>query len=277
MVERRLSRFVWSDPRVILDVNADPAAFRAAMSAVHVGGTYKITGSARHTDADDLLLRHVALAGATVVDIGASDGSTSLDLLGRLPEVAAYVIADLYLRLEYQVVGRHTLFYEPSGACVLVVGRGLLAWPAMSPFARSLYAPVLSRARRSGAPRREVLLLNPDVREVMRRDPRLSTQVHDVFQPWPGPRPDVVKVANLLRRLYFDDETIGRALVRLHEALPDGGHLLVLDNPRIPGIALRAGLYRRTGDGFATVATTAEKPEILDLVLRVSTGLPKPG
>ncbi len=79
--------------------------------------------------------------------------------------------------------------------------------------------------------------------------------------------PDVIKVANLLRRLYFSDEDICRALRSLLASLDEGGHLLILDNPRIPGIDIRAGLFRRSQDRFELVATTTEEPEILDLVL----------
>ncbi|MEP6631332.1 MAG: hypothetical protein ABJA89_12725 [Lapillicoccus sp.] len=237
------------------------------MSAVHVGGTYKITGAARHTAADDLLLKHVDMSRCTLVDIGASDGSTSLDLLDRLPDdLGAYVIADLYLALRHTVAGRVDLFFDPAGDCVLVVGRRLLAWPQLSWLGRVAGAAALLRARRAHARDEEVVLLNPDVRRRMAQDPRLTARVHDVFQPWTDEPPDVVKVANLLRRLYFSDEEITRALRQLLAALPEGGHLLVVDNPRIEGIDLRGGLFQRRDARFVTVATTDHPPEILELV-----------
>jgi len=115
-----------------------------------------------------------------------------------------------------------------------------------------------------------VLLLNPSVRQHIAADPRVSYRVHDIFQPWTGPAPDVIKVANLLRRLYFDDERIVLALHALLNSLEDGGHLLIVDNPRMKNTPPRGGLYRRDGDRFVPVAQTEGTPEIDDLIRAVS-------
>lgn len=234
------------------------------MSMIHVGSTIKITGVDRHGAADDLLLQHVDLEGARIVDIGASDGSTSVELVRRLPEFASYVMADLYLKLDAVAVGRRVVFTDPHGRCVLVAGPRVVAWPSLSRTIRLAYAGVIARARRR-APR-EVLLLGPEARELVRTDSRVTARVHDVFQTWAGETPDVIKVANVLRRLYFSDADIRRALDALLASLGEGGHLLVLDNPRIPGVAIRAGLYRRGGGHFTLVAQTEDAPEIADLI-----------
>jgi hypothetical protein len=262
--ERRFSRLFRIDPRVLLEESPAADDFRAAMSILHVGDTIKITGADRHAEADALLLDNVDLTGATIVDIGASDGSTSVDLLAKVPSFASYVIADLYLQIEAVEVGRRVLFFDPSGTCILVAGRRLLAWPSLSRTVRILCAPLVRRA--AGRSRRPVLLLGPAARARMAADPRVTARVHDVFEPWSGPAPDVIKVANLLRRLYFSDEDISRALTALLASLAEGGHLLILDNPRVPGIDLRAGLYRRVGGRFVAVARTENPPEIADLI-----------
>lgn len=253
------------DPRVLLQDELAPDDFRSAMSILHVGETIKITGTGRHSVADALLLDNVDLRGASLVDLGASDGTTSAELIATLPsDFASYVMADLYLTLQAVEVGRCVLFFDADGTCVLVAGRRLLAWPTLSRTVRWLCAPVLFRARRR--PGREVLLLGPEARWLTSSDPRISTRIHDVFQPWPGSAPDVIKVANLLRRLYFSDEDILRALTALLASLEDGGHLLILDNPRLPGIAVRAGLYRREAGRFQLVVQTPHAPEIADLL-----------
>jgi len=264
-LERLAPRFFRIDPRVLLQEDPSAEDFRAAMTILHVGDTIKITGVDRHAAADALLLEHVDLSGATLVDIGASDGSTSVELIDKLPpDFARYVVADLYLHLEAVEVGRRVLFFDAAGTCILVAGRRLLAWPSLSRVVRWFCGPLLARAR--GRRTRSVTLLGPAVRQRMASDPRVTARVHDVFAPWSSPAPDVIKVANLLRRLYFSDEDILRALGALHESLDEGGHLLVLDNPRVVGIDLRAGLYRRAGRGFVVVAETSERPEIADLL-----------
>lgn len=237
------------------------------MSSIYVGDTIKITGTGRHPEADALLLDHVDLRDATVVDLGASDGSTSLELLRRLPTSTTFVLADLYLHLDAYRTGRRTMLFDPSGACVLVSGPRILAWPSLSPRVRRLYRRSITRARQNQ--RTSVLLLNPELRHYMRDNPRVSYREHDIFTTWTGPRPDAIKVANLLRRLYFTDDAIRAALVTLHADLPDGGHLLIVDNPRIPGVRHRAALYRKEKGRFVRRAISEQEPEIDDLVTAI--------
>lgn len=267
-LERRLGHYFRNDPAVILDEHASAEAFRAAMALLRVGDTFKITWANRHPESDALLLNNVDLARASIVDIGASDGSTSLDLIRRLPAFKSYVIADLYLDIYAGSALGHVLLYDGEGQCILAFGSRSVAWPKLSRLVWFLYWPVIAAARRHPERQRKITLLNPVVRSLMQNDPRIACQVHDVFQRWPGDRPDVIKVANLLRRVYFSDAAICRGLDALLASLPDGGHLLLVDNPYIKGISSRAGLYRRQGDRFIAVALTEEIPEINDLVLR---------
>ena len=77
----------------------------------------------------------------------------------------------------------------------------------------------------------------------------------------------MVKVANLLRRLYFSDEQISGALEVLIGNLKDRVHLLIIDTSRIPNMPPRGGLYQLVGDHFEMVAGTPDVHEIAELVL----------
>jgi hypothetical protein len=270
-LEQRAGRFFWVDPRVVLADGASPESFRRAMAAFDVGQTMKITGQKRHGAGDSMLVEHVDLTDAELVDIGASDGTTSLELIERLPDFRSYVIADLFLKITARQLGKRTLFFDPDGKCILVVGPRAAAWPARSRAVEALVRPLVTRAQRT-SPSRDVLLLNPEVRTLMTSDSRVTFAVHDIFEPWPGSTPDVIKVANLLRRMYFSDEQISAALQAIFKSLPDQGHLLLVDNPRIKGIDERAGLYRKDAGGFVAVARTEEIPEIDDLIGAVTAG-----
>lgn len=259
----------WSDPSAILDPKVTPDDFRTAMSALNVGGTIKITGTNRHPAADALLLDHVDVSRATIVDIGASDGSTSVDLVGKLETFKAYVIADLYLYVSAARVGRKVLFFDHDDTSILVVGRHHLAWPSVSRLVRLLYGPRIALATRHPERRERILLLNPTAQQLIADDDRVTFATHDVFEVWDGPTPDVIKVANLLRRLYFSDAEILRALRSVLVSLPEGGHLLIVDNARAK-VPPRAGLYRRSGGRFAHVAETETSPEIADLVAQAA-------
>lgn len=180
----------------------------------------------------------------------------------RLPGFTRYTISDRFIEVTAVKLRHRTHFFDPSGHCALIVGRRLLAWPTMSRSVNLLTFPVRHRVRYDDPRAEPILLLNPEVREVIRNDPRVKWTAHNIFEPWTGPRPDVVKVANLLRRLYFDDETILGALSNVLTSLPEGGHLLVVDNSRIPEMPPRAGLYKRSGRHFEVVAETTDIPEI---------------
>ena len=274
-VQRRLARFFRPDPKVLLDPDASSEDFRRAMSSIHVGSTIKITERDRHPAADQLLLDHLDLTGASIVDIGASDGSTSVDLVRRLPAFASYTAADLCLAVSAARALRHVVVYDSSGRCILVAGRWWAAWPSLSRTVRALCWPVEAAAARHPERREQVLLINPEFRALMNADPRLSVRVHDVFTPWPDPAPDVIKVANLLRRVYFSDADIDRALDAVFDSLDEGGHLLVVDDgtqytvPVEEDVGARAGLYRREGDRFTPVAQTPAPSEIADLLAKV--------
>lgn len=263
-VQRSARRFFWADPDVIRDDDASAEEFRTAMSAVHIGGTMKITGGNRHPVADEILLRHLDAADAVIVDIGASDGSTSLDLIRKLPDFNRYVIADLYLTVSAARVGRRTYYFDGAGECIMVVGRRAVAWPAESRLVRALYAAGIRRASTQSA--QDVLLLNPDVRRLIAEDPRVGYRTHDVFEPWGEPRPSVIKVANLLRRFYFADAELARAVAVILASLDDGALFLIADNTREKGMPPRAGLYRRAGDRFEAVEESTPRPEIADII-----------
>ncbi len=269
-IEARLQRFFRVDPSVLMDPSVTPAQFRAAVSLLHVGETIKITGLNRHPQADALLIDHVDLSTSVILDIGASDGSTSLELINKLPAFDQYIVADLFIKIHAVQGSRQTLFFDGTGSCILVVGRRLIAWPAQSRIVRALYAARIRWTSAHVHTDHEILLLNPAIQAEMKRNTRISFQEHDIFQPWAGDQPDVIKVANVLRRLYFEDDQIRAALRRLLTTLPEGGHLLIVDNPRIAGIGCRGGLYQRREGRFALVAATDEEAEVADLVASVA-------
>ena len=257
-------RWVYPDPRALVRPDVTSEEFQRIMCFVHVGGTIKITWADRQAEADQLLLDHVDLAGADIVEVGCSDGSTSVDLINRLGDFGSFVMTDRFLEIEWVEVDGRWVFFDKTGACILVSGRRFMGWPELSGVVRSAFGRTIRTA--STLERRPCLLLNPDARRLMESDPRVRADEYDVFTPWPGPPVDVVKTGNLLRRLYFPDDQILQGLTRLHGALVDGGHLLLADHSRVQGEPPAGGLYRRSPTGFEPVASTDRRPEIDDLV-----------
>lgn len=262
----RANRLFWPDPAALLKDDLDPELFRTIMSQVYIGGTIKITGTNRHPEADDLLVRNVDVTGMAIADIGASDGSTSLDLMEKLPDFGSYTIADLHLTISAVRVGRRWAFFDVDGACVMISGRRAVAWPGQSSWVRAAYLPTIRTAVKLSPNARDIQLINPAVRRRMAEDSRISTKIHDVFTVWPNPKPDVIKVANLLRRLYFPDHQLLEGLNALTTSLPEGGHLLIAENPRGGDLTHRGGLYRRSGGKLIVVAQTDPQPELAPMI-----------
>lgn len=258
-----LRRGFMYDPSLIAGRRATSSQFQRAMFGIHIGGTVKITWEGRQQRADRLLIENVDLDGADIVEMGASDGSTARDLITALDgRFRTYTITDRFIRLTCATHKGWTFLFR-EGQCILIAGRRVAIWPHLSDLAAQLTGPLISAAGQE--PQHELLLLNPAVIDLIREDARVSWVEHNVFDVWQasGTRPNVIKVGNLLRHVYFTRDQIRDALVAIHTGLAEDGHLLLTDNSRT---VESAGLFRRTSTGFAPVATTGQPPEIYDLV-----------
>ncbi|MGK4007668.1 hypothetical protein WMF31_33915 [Sorangium sp. So ce1036] len=270
-------RIALPDPRDLLASEriAAPDAFAARSSLFVLRGTTRSTRPGRHRQGDALLARALRGSSPVVLDVGAADGSTSLDLLAALGDrFAAYYVTDrtLSLRARTDDRGRAFLYDAEDGTCVLIATPRWVVYPAAE-----VRAGWLRRALpwlRGGIPPfdpayPEVSLVQPRLREVARRDARVIVRAYNVLEPWDGPAPTVVKIANLLNRAFLPDAAIRRATRNLYRALPRGGLLLVIDNRVVDGRPVeKASLLERGEGGFRHVESVNGGTEILDLALR---------
>lgn len=255
----KLGRLFVHDPLAITRPDVDWESFTRAMYHVNLGGTAKITWPGRQAEADRLLVEHVDTVGARIVELGSSDGSAALDLIRLLGDrFASYVITDRFVRVTAtRYAGWGWLWRD--GRCVVAGNGRIVLWPQQSSALTRVLGPALRAA--ADRPHHEVQLLNPNLRAVLAGDPRVSWAEHDVFEPLPQPV-DVIKVGNLLRRVYFTDDQIRSALRSIHAGLVNGGQLLIADHLK----EAAGALYRRTPGGFERIAQTAVPSEIDGLV-----------
>ncbi|MCX6880606.1 MAG: hypothetical protein NTW21_43390 [Verrucomicrobia bacterium] len=193
-----------------------------------------------------------------ILDIGVSDGVTSLELIEHLGDsFEQYFVADRQTDLLYQVKGNTTYFYDRNGLCILIATRRWLVYPQAGgwfPFgwiarALSLRAPACDTGHA-----RVLSLLQPELLELTRRDSRITVMTYDVLHPWPGPAVNLVKVANLLNPEYFPESLIRVALANINAALEENGMLVVSDNRESDLECVSA--FRKRGSGFAVVSVT---------------------
>jgi hypothetical protein len=229
-----MARFTVADPRVMIRADLTAEEFSRHLSVLKFGTTFKTTRPGRHARSNRLLAALYRGDRPIILDVGASDGSTCLDLMLALEDrFARYFATDYHLSVEWGTDSGGVVFFRDSGGrCVLRAGRRFVAYcdtkGARPPL--GLVATLLLRGVRRVSSWRELSLIQPSLLARAARDPRVVVERYDLFTPWRGPRPDLIKIANLLNRIYFSEQRIAAVLARQREILREGGRLLLLDN-----------------------------------------------
>jgi hypothetical protein len=218
------------DPRVLCSGGVDEIAFTSAISSFKFGATYKSTQKARFPLT---ILEIVSLPyqnPPVVLDVGASDGSTSLDIM-RMVAFEKYFVTDLHIEVSYQVSGGITWFYDEKGNCVLMVTNKWVNYPdtkdAVFPFnkiAKSLFshAPQYSET----AP--HINLFNPLLKS--QKNGNVFIEKYNILEPWPHEKADLILAANILNPGYFTVTEMELALRNLVAALNQTGRIVIIDN-----------------------------------------------
>lgn len=260
-IPRRFKNVLAMDPEVLDSIarsyssanEADKARleeqFSFALHDVRMAGVWKRTNPRRLRRTEEAILALVPREGQAkcrILDIGASDGGTTVELLGRLrscwgPEVSA-VMSDINFCLERYTLGP-VVEYRATGGETVFVRVGRLVFRTAKPtkgdsssVLKQIYRRVRktsdrlcgnawdllgSRMRSDGrisliSPRASACHgLEPHVLDCLIRDSSLVGAF------------DVVRSSNILNISYFSSEEFNIALSSLHAYLKDGGCLVV--------------------------------------------------
>ena len=265
--------FVFDDPRPIAGDAAGLTRdeFSAAVSSLQFGITFKTTHPGLSAQSNRVLLDIYRGSKPVILDVGASDGSTSLDLINTLGEnFSRYFITDLNLS---SVCGSdrrgNVYFLDRSGACVLRASRRFIAYADVehAPYVLARVAERLLAGHRRVSEWHDVLLVRPDVVRLADTDPRVTIRQYDMFELWRGPRPDVIKVSCLLNRRYFSDDQLRAALHTQCENLANDGRLLLVSED----LGLESfSLFRKTLQGMLLEYRYRDGAKAADLVHQAS-------
>lgn len=258
---------VREDPRAIVDPEGiSREEFSKSLSVLKFGATFKTTKPGRQPGTNGLIKSLAAGGSAVVLDIGASDGSTSLDLIGELgPLFDAYFVTDLNVEARYGRDGSGTTYFRDlDDRCLLRASDRLLVYSDVSgaPWPLVWLSRTLLRGERRVREWHDVSLFQPDVVRIQASDPRISVRRYDMFTPWDGRTPTITKVANVLNRSYFSDREIAAVLELQVKKLAVGGHLVIVENRERE----RASAYRKTAAGMELTTTLGGGCEIAGLV-----------
>jgi len=251
--------FSFHDPRPLangVSSRLSSSEFSNAISTLQFGVTFKTTRPGRQVNSDRLISGLYRGLKPVVLDVGASDGSTSLDLIESLQgNFARYFVTDLNLSARCGYDRRGALYFmDHRGTCVLRATRRLLvysedrgAW-----FPLPILANALLAGSRDVDDWRDVLLIQPELVGLSARDSRIIIMRYDIFAPWTGERPDVIKVANLLNAKYFTPARMKQALeVQCSNLAPGGRLLLVSEDNDIE----KFSIFRKTSNGMLLECT----------------------
>jgi SAM-dependent methyltransferase len=272
-------RWLWGllptapNPRALLDAESwyrgaagDRERFALLVSATTSSARRKTTHPRRHPETDARIARLCAGRRPVVLDVGVSDGVTALELIERLGDgFAQYVATDASFRLRTATKGATLYGLSPEGECLFAATPSLVIYPSIE----GAWFPLGALARRvlAGVPANgrdgTICLAQPELRRLAERDTRVELREASVFEPWSGPTPDLVKVANVLNRDAFDEDRIQVALCHLRDALRPGGHLFLTENREREQVSVLC----RTAAGFVLEERVEGGSDLTELAL----------
>jgi len=216
------------DPRDIC-ANVDSATFSRALSKIKFGTTFKTTCKARFPLSIAALSKGDSGASSVILDVGASDGTASLDVIRAL-DFDRYYVTDLNIDVFVTTSGGVTWFYDAKGRCILAVTDKWIIYNdcegAIFPFGL-MASRLIARAPGFSNHMRRVVLISP---ELLSCKSDVRVERYDVMDDWQLEKADIVIAANILNRAYFADSSISLALRHLRDAMKPGGRLAIIDN-----------------------------------------------
>jgi hypothetical protein len=275
----RLNRAIWPaamqklqrgipDPRRLLDRDIDAAVLTETLQRLKVGNTYKTTDYDRFPRTTRLLSELSFAKPPVVLDVGASDGSTSLAVMKRL-RFARYYVTDRHIKAHVYPTPRGMFLSDTDARPWLYVNRCFVIhndldgaeWPYNAIAARVFRAFDASMPRDA----RDIYMINPDL--TAKRDDRVRIEQYSIFDAWEHEKVDLLIAANLLNRGYFPDAELRTGLRNLRDAMRDGAVLAVIENRNNDtGSIEQASVFRRSGNRFLAEARVGAGSDIHKLV-----------
>ncbi|MGH8117422.1 MAG: hypothetical protein ACREPJ_08980 [Rhodanobacteraceae bacterium] len=237
-LNRAFCRKIWPgaqrgcpDPRGLLDADISEPEANEILVRMKIGGVFKTTYADRFPQTTRLLADGRFAQPPVIVDVGASDGSTSLSVMQAV-RFARYYVTDRHVEAYACITRKGVFFCDEGYAPFMFANRFFVIYNepaedsrAQSGIVRNLFAGFDQAKCRDV---RKVPLMNRAL--LPRRGDSVRVERYDIFEAWPFDKADLVIAANILNRDYFADVRIVDALRNLRAALKDSGRLAVIDN-----------------------------------------------
>ena len=233
------------DTRTICRLDSNGDSFEDSISSIFIDTAWKYTREGRHLLTDQLIIEFVSKVPAvSILEVGASCGCTSLELLNRLPgSYKQYFVTDRFFTILFQVKNGATYFYHPlKKHCIMRVSDWCVAYEdvqnALVPLG-AIANRLLARAPQyNSAHGHCASMLHPHLNRRIESDSRIVVMEYDILSAWPNEPVDIIKVANVLNPCSFVDEEIQMAIRHLRNALKAGGKLIITDNRDVEQVSM---------------------------------------
>ncbi|TAN08580.1 MAG: class I SAM-dependent methyltransferase [Rhodanobacteraceae bacterium] len=219
------------DPRRLLDAGISDREANEILITMKIQGVFKTTWSDRFPETTRLLANRSIASPPVILDVGASDGCTSLSVMQAMP-FSRYYVTDRHIEAHACTTRKGIFFCDDEAVPFMFANRFFVIYNephetsrAQSDIVGNLFAGFdMAKCREV----RKVPLMNRAL--LPRLDDSVRLQRYDIFQPWPHEQADLVIAANILNRDYFADAKLVDALRNLRGALKDHGTLAVIEN-----------------------------------------------
>ena len=236
--------------------------YLSSVSALKFNSTFKTTGSNRHLLSNQLLQKYLP-ENSVILDMGASAGTTSKELMLLLNfKFKKYYVSDANIEVKYfKDKNGRLFFYNENDDCILVASRCFISYPQELKAVKRFFKKSISENLQKAV---KVPLIDPELQEFIRHRDNIFFKKQSIFEPWKFDTPNVIIVANLLNRSYFDDEKLLQAIANLKSIIADDGYLLIVENRN----SEQGGLYQKQDLSFVLVENIGKGSDIHELIVR---------
>ena len=221
----------WGVPNPLNVFSTDQKKYTEALTTFNFSGVFKTTQAGRHEQTQRYLKGKIDhfTDPPSILDIGASDGSTSLDLINLVKGAfKKYYITDYNIKCSYLHDKGYTFFFKMEEECFLVATKKFVFFPANRRLFNTLFKRKLERIK--DLAKTELLFINKDLQELQKTDIRIEIMRYNIFEPWIKEKVNIVIVGNLLNRAYFTDAQIETGIRNCVNTLAENGLLAIIRN-----------------------------------------------
>jgi len=228
---KKIPNLKYGTPNPLNAFSTDRDKFSDAMTTFKFLGVFKTTQAGRHKETQQFLKTYLVNFPnqLTILDIGASDGITSLDFINVINDsIKKYYVTDYNIKCTYYSYKGYTYFFDHAKNCFLVASEKFVFYPTDKKLFDFIFKKSLKKIKNFS--KQELLLINSGLKEKKEGNEAIEIMEYNVFEAWPKEKADVVVVGNLLNKAYFDDAQIETALNNCYNALQENGILTIIRN-----------------------------------------------